>query len=381
MPAAIYPTDPWLIRETSFDPSLVARNETIFALGNGHLGMRGNFEEGRCIGVAGTYLNGFFEETPIIYGEIAYGYAKNRQVMLNIADAKIIRLFIDQEPLDLCAGRLLAYERYLDLREGVLVRTLAWESPGGRRVDLTVRRLVSFERRHAAAIEYCARAAGGALRIESVLDATVTNRAAGDDPRVGAHFRERPLVTISMEGKGRGAALVQQTRNTKLTVACVVDHAVEATGSWTEAMVTAAESSALRLESPGPDASSVRLVKYIGYCSSREFAGSEVQARAAEAVSGAMSAGFGELAAEQRRSLVDFWSRADVRIDGDESLQQGLRFNLFSLLQAAGRDGRTSVAAKGLSGEGYEGHYFWDTEIYMLPCFIYTSPGIARALA
>ncbi|HTP60026.1 MAG TPA: glycoside hydrolase family 65 protein, partial [Spirochaetia bacterium] len=193
---AIYPPDDWVIREPAFQPALAARNETIFSLANGHLGMRGNFEEGRCIGVAGTYINGFFDETPIVYGEIAYGYARNRQVMLNVADAKIIRLFLDGEPLDLSAGQVLSYERRLDLRTGVLERMVRWRSPGGRTAELAVRRLVSLTRRNVAAIQYELRSFGGAARLESVVDGAVTNQAAGDDPRVGAHFREKPLQTI-----------------------------------------------------------------------------------------------------------------------------------------------------------------------------------------
>lgn len=376
----IYPSDAWKIRETSFDPSLAARNETIFALGNGHLGMRGNLEEGRCVGVTGTYINGFFEETPIVYGETAYGYARNRQVMLNVADAKVIRLFVDDEPLDLSSGWLLSYERRLDLREGVLVRTLSWRSPAGRRIDLTVRRLVSLTRRHVAAIEYVLASFEGAARLESAVDGGVSNQAAGADPRVGAHFHERPLQTIHVEGTGRRAALVQQTRNTKLTLACVVDHDL-ASGGGKERMDVGAESATLRVDAARRGGQSVRLVKYIGYCTSLECPASEAQGRAADAVDKAMRAGFETLCAEQAGYLKSFWERADVRIEGDDSLQQGLRFNIWSLLQSAGRDGRTSVAAKGLSGEGYEGHYFWDTEIYVLPFFVYTSPDIARSLA
>ncbi len=379
---AIYPPDAWRIRETSFDPSLVARNETIFSLGNGHLGMRGNLEEGRCTGVTGTYINGFFEETPIVYGEIAYAYARNRQVMLNVADAKIIRLFVDGEPLDLSTGRLASYDRHLDLREGVLVRTLSWTSPAGCRIDLTVRRLVSLTRRHVAAIEYVLGSCTGAIRLESAVDGRVTNQAAGDDPRVGAHFRERPLQTVHGEGKGRRAAVVQQTRNTKLTVACVVDHdlAPGAVGAE-ERMEVGPEVVTLRVDVARSKDQSLRMVKYIGYCTSLECPASEAQARAAAAAESARQAGFEALCAEQGSYLQSFWQRADVRIEGDDSLQQGLRFNIWSLLQAAGRDGRTSVAAKGLSGEGYEGHYFWDTEIYVLPFFIYTYPDIARALS
>jgi beta-phosphoglucomutase len=381
---AIYPPDEWKIREISFDPKLAARNETVFSLGNGHLGMRGNFEEGRCVGAAGTYINGFFEETPIVYGEIAYGYARNRQVMLNVADAKIIRLFVDNEPLDLSTGQLLSYERHLDLQEGVLTRTMRWRSSGGRVVDLTIRRLVSLTRRHVAAIHYELRSFEGTVRLESAIDGSVTNKAAGDDPRVGAHFREKPLQTIAVEGNGRRATLLQRTRNTKLTLACAVDHSIAPDdapdeGRIQERMAAGGESAVLSLELAG--GRSAQLTKYIGYCTSLECASSEVTARAAEAVDSAARAGFPALCAEQKSYLDDFWKRSDVRIDGDDSLQQGLRFNIWSLLQAAGRDGRTSVAAKGLSGEGYEGHYFWDTEIYVLPFFIYTSPAIARSLA
>ncbi len=376
----LYPTDTWMIRETTFEPSRGARNEAIFSLGNGHFGMRGNFEEDRCIGAAGTYVNGFFEETPIIYGEIAYAYARNRQVMLNLADAKIIRLFAADEPLDLSVGRLLSYERHLDLREGVLVRTLCWRSPGGRPVELETRRLVSLSRRHVAAIQYDLRRFDGPAQLESVIDGSVSNKVAGDDPRVGAHFREKPLRAVHVEGAGRRAALVQQTRNTKLSVACVVDHSISGPDGIDERMETDRESATFRIEAGRGKGQTIRLTKYIGYCTSRECAPTEIQARAEESVRAASQAGFQTLCEEQRSYLQDFWERSDVRIEGDDALQQGLRFNIWSLLQAAGRDGRTSVAAKGLSGEGYEGHYFWDTEIYVLPFFVYTSPEVARAL-
>lgn len=207
--AAIYPTEAWRIREASFDPTLVARNETIFALGNGYLDMRGNFEEGRCTAVAGTYINGFFEETPIVYGEIAYGYAKNRQVMVNVADAKVIRLFVDGEPLDMSRGSLFSYERSLDLREGVLVRSLTWRSPGGGASNspsagsspscggMPPRSNTPSESGWDA----------GLVRLESPIKADVANAAAGADPRVGSHFRKRPLSTVGVEGSGRRACI------------------------------------------------------------------------------------------------------------------------------------------------------------------------------
>ncbi len=394
-----YPPEVWAIRETSFDPRMIARNETIFALANGHLGLRGNFEEERGNAVDGTYVNGFYEETPIVYGEIAYGYAQNRQVMLNVANGKIIRLFLAGEPLDLSTGTLLAYERRLDLRSGLLHRNLRWRSPSGAELELETRRLVSFARRHVAAIDYRLRILrapkGATLRIESEVNGDTHNQSGAEDPRIGTHFRERALTVTRAEAGGNGGRalsgiVVQQTTNTRFAVACAFDHLVSgALPGWmcTEAAVGArADSARISLVGELPEAVEpacgvdLRFTKFLAYCTSLELSKEEHERRAGETVSAAKEAGFKILASEQRSELDRFWATADVSIEGDDALLQGIRYNLFSLFQSAGRDGRTSIAAKGLTGEGYEGHYFWDTEIYVLPVFTYLDPGIARAL-
>jgi trehalose/maltose hydrolase-like predicted phosphorylase len=384
-----YPAEAWTIRELSFDPLLARRNETIFFLGNGHLGMRGNFEEGFPSGAVGTYINGFYEETPIVYGEIAYGYAKNRQVMLNVADGKVIRATFGGEELDLSNGELLAYERSLDLRQGFLTRTVRWRSPMGRELELRARRVVSFRRRHVAAIDWSVTLlkGEGSLVIESAIDGSVGNISSGDDPRIGAHFRDRPLAVTRSDARGMQGVLEQRTGATRFSLACAMDHRLEARGSNAVAAeaVAAEESASVVLRADGEPGTTIHLTKYLGYCTSLEHrskdpAPGELASRAEEAVAQARDAGFDALLAEQKETLDELWHAADVQIEGDEALQQGLRFNLYSLFQSAGRDGRTSIAAKGLSGEGYEGHYFWDTEIYVLPFFIYTQPAIARSL-
>jgi len=394
VPRSPYPPEAWRIRETSFDPSLAARSETIFALANGSLGMRGGFEEGFPAGVNGTYLNGFFDETPILYGEVAYGYAKNRQVMLNIADGKPIHLTVEGQPFDLSTGTILSFERTLDMRAGTLHRVVQWRSPAGRHLELSVRRLVSFRRPHVAAIDWAITLPDGpgSIVLRSSIDGRVRNQASGHDPRKGSHFIESPITSTRRGADGLRGFMVQETRNTRLTAACAMDHALDAASSLGEAAVTtiAAEDlvtvtlqaglrdAASSPEVPGPV--SLHLTKFLGYCSSLELPAEECAARAAEDARRAREAGFDVLLAEQREVVEDFWDAADIEIEGDESLQQGLRFNLFSLLQSAGRNGRTSIAAKGLTGEGYEGHYFWDTEIYVLPFFTYTKPEIARSL-
>ncbi len=382
----LYPVDAWRIRELTFDPAYAARNETIFSLGNGHLGLRGNLDEEPGNVAHGTYVNGFFEEAPIEYGEVAYGYAKNHQVLLNVADGKRIQLTVGDDPFDLATGTVEAYERSLDLRTGLLTRSVRWRAPHGAVVEVVSRRLVSLTLPSIAAIDFVATLVEGTapLRIVSAINTRVRNQEVSEDPRVGAHLPEDSLRTIHREASGTWGAVVQRTRTTRLALIAAADHDVSGNepgraGARTSSIATQ-DGVALTVESDAPHGARLGVTKYLAYCTSLDHQEEALEARAKEAIREARTLGFDGLVEEQRAELASFWSVSDVEIEGDRALQQGVRFNLFSLFQSAGRDGRTSLAAKGLTGEGYEGHYFWDTEIFALPFFVYTQPSIARAL-
>jgi beta-phosphoglucomutase len=382
----LYPIDPWRIRELTFDPAYAARNETIFSLANGHLGLRGNLDEEAGNVSHGTYVNGFFEETPIVYGETAYGFARNHQVLLNVADGKRIQLWVGDDPLDLSTGTIDAHERSLDLRTGILSRTLRWRAPGGAAVEISVRRLVSLTRPSIAAIEYVVTSIDGhpPVRIVSAISSRVRNQEEGDDPRVGAHLLEGALQTVHQEASGTWGAVVQRTRATGLALVAAADHDVYgdelALSTGHISSIVNEEGVALTVDARLPAGACLGLVKYLAYCTSRDGPEKDLVDLAREGIEEARRLGFEGLVADQEAEMRRFWADSDVEIDGDPALQQGVRFNLFSLFQSAGRDGRTSLAAKGLTGEGYEGHYFWDTEVFALPFFIYTQPAIARSL-
>src|SRR5271165_4886048 len=150
-----YPPDEWNIIEKAFHPEFLAQLETMLALGNGYLGMRGGPDEGGPNAENGTFINGFYETRPIIYGEEAYGFAKTGQTICNVADGKTIKLFVDDEPFRLDNAHLLKYERRLNMKSGTLDREILWETPAGKQVSITSRRLVSFPNRHVAAVSYC----------------------------------------------------------------------------------------------------------------------------------------------------------------------------------------------------------------------------------
>lgn len=392
-----YAVEPWVVREVGVRRALARRSETVFSLANGSLGIRGALEERRG-SAHGTYLNGFHERAPIAYGEAAHGLARDHQVLLNIADGKRVDLEVNGERLDLRRGRVESHERALDLRTGILTRRLRWLSRGGCRVGVTTRRLVSLAGRNVAMIDYeveLVDAPGGSaeIRLLSTLDGRVANRAVSDDPRTGSQLPRGTLRVVHRETGDAGGLLVQRTRKTRLAVAAAVRHDIrlmpgEATDRRRHADGRVMEQSGHAAQDeiswsfrarlvPG---ARLGLVKALGYSSSLDLPEDRLAGHATALAQEAASVGFDGLAREQTQILDAFWDTADVELRGDEALQQGVRYSLFSVFQSAGRDGRTGLAAKGLTSEGYHGHFFWDTEVFSLPFLARTQPEIARAL-
>ncbi|MGJ7914772.1 glycoside hydrolase family 65 protein [Massilia sp. LXY-6] len=380
-PAPGIAAEPWCIRERAVDAGARFLRETLFTLGNGYIGMRGTPEEGNAAPKAqtleGTYLNGFYESEPIVYPENAYGLARTNEFMLNVPNAKRVGLSVDGEVFGLERGRVLDYERMLDFRTGLLTRTVDWESEGGKRVRIASRRLVCFQRKHVAAIEVAVTPLNfsGRLRLAADIDSEVSNLQAGDDPRVGSAITGPSLATLESQRTAQGMLVLQRTRHSGFLLATATEACLLGAAAKVEAI-----EGGHAFDIDGTQGETVVLHKYIAYATSRDMAEEQVAPHARAELERAAQAGFEALAAEQAAYLADFWAHADVAIDGDDALQQGVRFNQFHLLQSVGRDGRTNIAAKGVTGEGYEGHYFWDTEIYVFPFLLFSKPEIARAL-
>src|SRR5919205_200715 len=139
-----FTVEPWAVREPALDLESLARTESVFALSNGHIGLRGNLDEGEPFALPGTYLNSFYELRPLPYAEAGYGYPESGQTIVNVTNGKIIRLLVDDEPFDVRYGKLLAHERELDLRAGVLRRSGGGASPAGQALRVRRTRPVSF---------------------------------------------------------------------------------------------------------------------------------------------------------------------------------------------------------------------------------------------
>ena len=380
-PKHVYPKDEWRLVEKVYAPEYIGQNETIFSLGNGYLGIRGAFEEGLPVYQSGTFINGFYESWPITYGEEAFGFAKTGQTMLNVTDARIIKLYVDDEPFVMYKADLLEYERALNMREGTLDRTVLWETPSGKKVSIKSRRMVSFEHRHLAAILYEVTVldARAPVVLVSRVDSNQTNQASSGDPRqakgVGGSVL-RPAAHVLDE---RRITLVHDTESSGLSLACGVDHLFQSECSTEYEGEVSEHSGQIVFSAEAEPGKPVRLVKYICYHTSGTAPPSELRGRVSRTLNRAVGHGFEALLEEQKTYLDNFWHRSDIKIEaGHERAQQFIRFNLFHLLQGSARAEGTGVPAKGLTGQAYEGHYFWDSEIYVMPFLVYTAPRLAR---
>ena len=375
-PTDRFATEPWAVRETAIDLSQLGQTESIFALSNGHIGWRANLDEGEPHAISGSYLNGVYEEAPLPYAETAYGYPEAGQAIVNITNGKIIRLLVDDEPFDVRYGNLRAHERVLDLRSGQLTRTVEWESPIHRAVRVRSRRLVSLVHRAIAAITYEVEAVDDPVHVvlqsELVANEPVPGKD-GQDPRSGEVI-EDPLAGELAVATKDGAVLVHATRRSQLRVAAAMEHIVRGprgTETGVECQPDIARFTVTTRLRPGQRLRLVKLVAY-GWSSLRSVPA--LRAQVEGALASALEHGWDRLAAGQRRYLADFWARADVELDGDPEVQQGIRFAMFHVLQSAARAEQRAIPAKGLTGPGYDGHSFWDTETFVLPVLTYTAP-------
>ena len=376
---AAYTVEPWGVRETELDLDRLAQSESVFALSNGHIGARANLDEGEPNGIPGTYLNAFYEQRPLPYAEAGYGYPEAGETVVNVTNGKIIRLLVDDTPFDIRYGELLEHERALDFRTGILTRTAHWRSPTGREVRVVSERLVSFLQRAIMAIRYRVEPVGEDARLvlQSELVTNEPRPVASEDPRAAAAL-EAPLAAEEHVGSDMRAVLVHRTKQSGLGLAAAMDHELSGPEDtqWAEAEAWE-DLGRFTVTTSAAAGEALTLTKYLAYGWSSQRSVPALRDQVAAALAEARHAGWDELVRSQAEFLDDFWKGADVELEGDAELQQAVRFGLFHTLQAGARGEGRAIAAKGLTGPGYDGHSFWDTEAYVLPLLSYAMPHAA----
>jgi len=371
---------PWRIIEEEFSVDDNHHNEAIFSIGNGYMGLRGTLEEDYSgpaeTTTPGFYINGIYDSEEIVYGEEAPNLPKYSQTIVNLMDWTKINLFLGEEKLDLLEGSTGDYRRVLDMRTGLLSRSFVWQSPGGKKIEVEIERLISFTHKELALIDYSFKPVNftGEIRVESAIDGDVKNHH---------HFRRDKVMEVTATGFANGRCyMVQNTSSSEIQIAGAVMNQVEAPENTTvkkdhfvieDEIIEDFRISATQGEE-------YRLKKFASFATSKDAAPDRLKKKVVIDVKQGADRGSASLKNDQKKFLEDFWSDFDVFLRGQGHLQQALRYNAFQLMQSTGRDGRTNVPAKGLTGEFYEGHYFWDTETFIIPFYLFNRPQVARKL-
>jgi alpha,alpha-trehalose phosphorylase len=386
-----FPIDEWRLTESAYSTEDLGVTETLFAVGNGYLGLRGNVEEGRETHTHGTFINGFHEVWSIRHAEEAFGFARVGQTIVNVPDNKVMKLYVDDEPLLLAVADLDFYERSLDFRDGVLRREIIWRTPGGKRVHVKSTRMVSFTQRHLAIMTIEVTMMDDEAPV--VISSQVLNRQDGKDeyhvraaamgegvdPRKAEAFEERVLEPQSHWCGDQRIILGYRCANSRMTLAVGVDHAIETENNYTELIHADEDTGKMVYRIQCEPGVPFKIIKTVAYHTSRGVPVRELVDRCRRTLDRVLEQGVEPHVAAQRRWLDGYWQRSDVELSGKPAIQQAIRWNLFQLAQASARAEQSGVPAKGVTGSGYGGHYFWDTEIYVLPFLTYTSPQMARS--
>lgn len=364
----------------SIDNDDLMVHETVFHNANGYIGVRSNYEEGYPQGydtIRGSYINGFYDIADMKQAENLYGLVEDKQTMLNIADTQSIILKINGQTFSMFEGTVLSSRRWLDMEQGTTGRHVIWRAPNGNEVEIEIKRMASFHQLSLFTIEYIIKALNfsGGVEYISLHNGEVMNYSNSNDPRI-ARESVRYLLPVDRQVLEDGSYLVSKTRRSGLEVCTGVKHVLS-------------KSCEIKIQKEGhgviknintkiSENETISLIKYTVFTDS--IRDEDCLQSAKNEMNKAISLPLSTLYHHQRMYLNEYWDNCYMEIDGDDELSASVNYNVYQLIQSVGKDEYSNIAAKGLSGEGYEGHYFWDTEMYIQPFFNLTEPAITRNL-
>jgi kojibiose phosphorylase len=351
----------WTLNEVQLDPAQLHARETVFTIGNGYLGTRGSFEEGFPQSLPATLIHGVYDDVPVIYTEL-----------VNCPDWQSLTIAVDGERFRLDRGEILHYERQLDLRDGVLSRSVRWQSPTGKTLDLAFQRFASLDDRHVLGLrcQITPLDFSGTIEVQSSLNGYPENQGFDHWEQI-----DRGKLAQGMQG-AQGVWLQVLTRSSHIALGMAARIAAIPTDASMQVMNHPGYPT-LTTTFSGVAGQTISVEKVVTLFTSQD---TELPAQAAQDKLANLPA-YGVLLEAHRQAWDAVWQHSDIEIEGDRTAQLAVRYNLFQLLiSASSHNDRVSVPAKTLSGFGYRGHIFWDTEIFILPFFTLTQPAIARSL-
>lgn len=368
------------VEDFGLDNYKVLLNEVLFHNANGYIGVRYDFEEGYPEDYSfnlSQYINGFYDDIDVSHPERLYGFIESKQFMVDIANTQTIKILIDGELFSMYQGTVLYRKLSLHMDKGITVREVKWRSPSGKEVEIKITRMASFYQPSLFTIEYEITPLNfsGDLTIESTHDGNVENYYNPMDPRSSSPC-EKSLNPTESEIRDGGSYIGSITSRSGLQVYSGVKNVLSVEN---EPEFIENQNAVICVFHPSlKQGEKITLTKYAVLTDSIRFGNCKSQAYTE--MDRAVSMPLKELYEKQAEYLKNYWDNCLVEIEGDEESNIALRYNLYQLIQSVGKDRHSNISPKGLSGEGYEGHYFWDSEMYIQPFFTITNPEISRLL-
>ena len=360
-----FKVDQWKVIEEGFSPDKNRFAESIMSLGNGHMGLRGNFEE-RYSGdsLQGTYIAGVYYPDKTVVGWWKIGYPEYYAKVPNATNFIGINTRVNGEVLDLQQWQVGKFRRELNMKEGYLQRTFTASGPENDRVEIKAKRFLSMARKEIAAVSYSITPLDSTSTIvmEPLLDGTITNE--------DANYDEIFWEEMSRDSHNRGGQLTMNTKKSNFGVATAMEYEINKTPESVE-QFNRPKYVSNEVEVTVKAGETLELKKYIGVTTDRDYDSEQIAHMAAEKAEAAYKTGFSQLLAEHKQKWREIWQENDITIAGDEAAQQGIRFNIFHLNQTyTGHDHRLNIGPKGFTGEKYGGATYWDTEAFCLPFYL-----------
>lgn len=364
--------DPWKVIEEGFDPARNRISESLFSLGNGKMGQRGNFEEQYSgDSLQGNYIAGVYYPDPTRVGWWKNGYPEYFAKVLNAPDWTGLHLTLNGEELDLASCRIRSFRRTLDMKRGCLIREFSVEMGDGSIFKVEALRFISIVDKEAGAIRYRIRPVNraGEIRVSACVDADVQNE--------DANYNEKFWDEECRSGEGLRGYLISRTKKLDFRVSIGISISLEVNGRKTEADCTLEERDkfiALRCGIETGKGEELTIYKYAAVLSSFDHEKEGLLNDTKSSLDRILAKGFDKMLEEHTFAWAEKWTNSDIVIKGDVAAQQGIRFNIFQLDQTyTGEDERLNIGPKGFTGEKYGGSTYWDTEAYCVPFYLCTA--------
>lgn len=383
----VFEPQEWEVTEHCYDWKVHRRNETVFSIGNGYLGIRGSYEEGffeedQWHTEPNTCINGTYEYQEDEKGGHRYkGYPTKKHGMPALPNGFKFSIYIDGEHFHLAHGTSTDYKRVLDMKHGMLTRALTWESPNGKIVQLTFERFTSMANFHIVGTKITVMPMNfsGEIKIVSELGGPVKNTQYDEIQPDGTLTECLETQRIGFEGDF--ALLRRMLRASKIQVCVVTNTAFSGASGGPATKTVEGDQMREAFVALAEKGKTITAEKLACYYTSKDCAVEEMDAEAIATLESVVKAGFDAARVAHQQAWAKVWDVTDIAIDGDLGLQQAIRFSLFHTIQSTGRQGWNNIGANGMSGiSKYQGHYFWDTEIYVLPFYTYTFQQDAKNL-